>query len=182
MSELGTSQFAQLGTFGPIGPEGALLWSTANDAVPDQAPIALSGGALWAGYEGSLARTWWSGRRPDATTRGACARWADTTATVLEALRPGATGAEVLAAFGSAEGDRDARSVYSVGLGHEGTIAAHWLDAATLADEVIEEGMVLAVRELVPTDTGGFLGEEMVRVTGAGVERLTTLGHGPLAE
>jgi Xaa-Pro aminopeptidase len=182
MSELGTSQFAQLGTFGPIGADGALLWSTANDALPDQAPIALAGGALWAGYEGSLARTWWSGRRPDDATRDACARWADTTAKVFDALRPGATGAEVLAAFGSATGDRGARSVYSVGLGHEGTVAAHWLDAETLSTEVVEAGMVLAVRELVPTPTGGFLGEEMVRVTATGVERLTTLGHGPLTD
>jgi Xaa-Pro aminopeptidase len=182
MSELGTSQFAQLGTFGPIGARGALHWSTANDALPDQAAIALAGGVLWAGYEGSLARTWWSGRTPDAATRGAYAQWADTTATVLDALRPGATGAEVLAAFGAAPGDRSVRSVYSVGIGHEGTIAAHWLDAETLDAETIGAGMVLAVRELVPTDAGGFLGEEMVLVTDQGVERLTTLGHGPLTD
>ncbi len=182
MSELGTSQFAQLGTFGPIGRQGSLSWSTANDVLPDRAPVALAGGALWAGYEGSLARTWWSGRTPDAATRSAHAQWSDTTSAVIDALRPGATGADVLAAFGSAPGDRSARSVYSVGLGHEGAIAAHWLDAETLAAEVIEPGMVLAVRELVPTDTGGFLGEEMVFVTGAGTGRLTTLGHGPLSD
>ena len=100
---------------------------------------------------------------------------------MFDALRPGATGAEVLAAFGAASGDRSARSVYSVGLGHDGTIAAHWLDADALDAEVIQAGMVLAVRELVPTDTGGFLGEELVFVTGAGARRLTTWGHGPLS-
>jgi Xaa-Pro dipeptidase len=182
MSVLGTSQFAQQGTFGPIGPQGRLHWATANDAIPDQAPIALAGGALWAGYEGSLARTWWSGRTPDASSRSAHAQWADTTSNVIDAIRPGATGADVLTAFGAAPGDRSARSVYSVGLGHEGTVAAHWLDAATLDTEVIVAGMVLAVRELVPTDAGGFLGEEMVLVTDDGVEQLTTLGHGPLSD
>ncbi len=183
MSELGTSQFAQLGTFGPIGPRGTLHWTTANDAIPDSAPIALAGGVLWAGYEGSLARTWWSGTRaPNAAARGAHSRWQDTTSRVIDAIRPGVTGADVLAAFGAAPGDAATRSVYSVGLGHEGTVAAHWLDAETLATEVIAAGMVLAVRELVATDAGGFLGEEMVLVTANGVERLTTLAHGPLSD
>jgi Xaa-Pro aminopeptidase len=160
-----------------------LHWTTANDAIPDCAPIALAGGVLWAGYEGSLARTWWSGTRaPDAAARSAHSRWHDTTSRVIDAIRPGVTGGDVLAAFGAVPGDTATRSVYSVGLGHEGTVAAHWLDDETLATEVISAGMVLAIRELVATDAGGFLGEEMVLVTADGVERLTTLGHGPLSD
>ncbi len=31
--------------------------------------VALAGGVLWAGYEGSLARTWWCGRQRPADRR-----------------------------------------------------------------------------------------------------------------
>ena len=183
MSTLGTSQFAQLGTFGPIGSDGAMGWNTADDVIPDNASIALSGGSLWAGYEGSLARTWWSGSRgPSADARNAAKQWRDTTSAVIDALRPGASGVDVLQAFGNAPGDASVRSVHAVGLGHEGAIATPWLDAETLEAERVEAGMVLSIRELVPTNTGGFLGEDMVLITPNGAEPLTTLSHGPLAD
>jgi len=184
MSILGTSQFAQQGTFGPIGPGGSLRWITPNDVVPEGTPIALAGGALWAGYEGSLARTWWSGpRAPSAEAHAAWRTWHENVQGVLGVIRPGVTGADLLGAFGSGEpGDRMARSVHSVGLGHEGPLATHWLDPAELDAQTVQAGMVLAIRELIATDAGGFLGEEMVLVTGTGAEPLTTLAHGPLAD
>lgn len=181
MSMLGTSQFAQQGTFSPIGPRGSLRWVTPVDVHADNTPLALAGGALWAGYEGSLARTWWSASaEPQADLRAAAATWRDSCARVIEALRPGASGVDVLRAFGE-QGDLGVRSVYAVGLGHEGTIAAPWLDGATLANEHVRVGMVLAIRELVACESGGFLGEEMVHIGNDGPELLTTLGHGSLA-
>ncbi len=41
--------------------------------------------------------------------------------------------------------------------------------------------MVVAVRAFVSGAGGGFLGEDMMLVSAAGPEPLTTLGHGPLA-
>ena len=184
MSTLGTSQFAQQGTFSPIGPNGALRWITPVDVLPDNAPLALAGGALWAGYEGSLARTWWHGSQPPSPgQRSAAGEWRDTFARVVDALRPGASGVDVLRSFGeSVRGDLTARSVHALGLGHEGPIATPWLERATLDAEVVRVGMVLAVRELVACDSGGYLGEDMVLVGAHGAEPLTTLGHGPLAD
>ena len=183
MSVLGTSQFAQQGTFAPIGANGSLRWITPVDALADNVPLALAGGSLWAGYEGSLARTWWHGSQPPtAALRSAASEWRDTTARVVEALKPGASGADVLRAFGTGgRGDHTVRSVHALGLGHEGAIATPWLDPATLDAEQVQAGMVLAVRELVASDAGGYLGEDMVFIGPSGAEAITTLANGPLA-
>jgi Xaa-Pro dipeptidase len=182
MASLGTSQFAQQGTFGAIGPEGALAWATARGTLPDAAAVACAGGALWAGYEGSLARTWWSGPQPpSADARSAASRWRDTTDRVIDALRPGASGTDVLRAFGdTSHADTGARAVYAVGLGYEAPVAAPWLTADELARAEVRAGTVLAVRELTTAASCGFLGEELVLVRDGAPEVLTTLGHGPL--
>jgi Xaa-Pro dipeptidase len=184
MSSLGTSQFAQQGIFGAIGPQGSLAWGTSRGVVPEGATVACAGGALWAGYEGSLARTWWSGpQAPSADARSAASRWRDTTGRVIDALRPGASGTEVLAAFGDAsdaDADVAARAVYAVGLGYEAPVAAPWLTADELAGIEVRSGSVLAVRELTTEASCGFLGEELVLVRDGAPEVLTTLGHGPL--
>ena len=61
MCELGTSQFAQQGTFTVIDPGAPLRWTTSDRVLAAGDVVALAGGVLWAGYEGSLARTWWCG-------------------------------------------------------------------------------------------------------------------------
>ena len=182
MSLLGTSQFAQQGTFSPIGPLGDLRWITPTGVVRDGTAVALAGGALWAGYEGSLARTWWTGpQAPTREARSAADRWRDSVAPVIASLRPGITGRELLRAFGDADAEPAARSVHAVGIGHEGAIATPWLAPDALDAEALHTGMVVAVRELTRTASGGYLGEEMVLVTDDGPEVLTTLAHGPLA-
>jgi Xaa-Pro aminopeptidase len=184
MCELGTSQFAQQGTFTQIDPGGRLRWITGDRTLDEGSTVALAGGALWAGYEGSLARTWWCGRqpRPAAAHRALYRRWRQVIDPVVEACRPGSTGAELGAAYERAGGDPVPTIAYSVGLGVEGPVAGGGLSPALERTQVVEPGMVLGVKALVTGPDGGYLGEDMVLVTADGPERLTTLGYGPLAE
>ena len=184
MCELGTSQFAQQGTFTAIDPDGGLRWITGQRVLAEGTLVALAGGALWAGYEGSLARTWWCGRRrPGAEARALAASGREGLEALVAGCRPGASGAELRAALGpTAAGRAGARfAVASLGIGHEGWLAACELDAAVEARERIEAEMVLSVRVVVPGAVGGWLGEEMISVGARETGRLTTLGDGALA-
>ena len=183
MCELGTSQFAQQGTFTGIGSDGKLRWFTGDGALDEGIPVALAGGALFAGYEGSLARTWWSGRQlsPTAADREPAERWRDLFDRLFELCVVGTTGAD-LAEAAKAEADREGSemAVYSVGIGHEGLIYAPHLDPSIQGRQRLEETMVVGVRAYIRGPRGGYLAEEMVHITADGPELLTTLGHGPL--
>jgi Xaa-Pro aminopeptidase len=183
MCQLGTSQFSRQGTFTVIDPGGGVRWVTGDRVLDEGRLVALAGGALWTGYEGTLARTWWCGRtEPRAEHRALHTRWRDTIGRVIEACRPGRTGADLRAAHDSAGEPLPAMTIaYSVGLGHEGPVAGTSLGAAFDARQRIEAGMVLAVRTMVTGAPGAYLGEEMVLVRDDGPELLTTLAHGPLA-
>lgn len=179
MCELGTSQFAQQGTFTAIGPAG-LRWITGPGALDEGVPVALAGGALWAGYEGSLARTWWCGRqvRPGPDDLAPARRWHDLFARLLAQLRPGHTGADLgAAARPEADLPGSQLAVYAVGLGHEGLVWAPHLDLAIAARQRLEAGMVVGVRAFVPGPRRGYLAEELVHVRAGEPELLTTLGH-----
>jgi Xaa-Pro dipeptidase len=180
MCQLGTSQFAQLGTFTPITPNGGLRWITGDGSLPAGAAVATAGGALWAGYEGSLARTWWCGAPLPGPDGIAVARQChDALAAVLEQCRPGISGTALAARFADTEAGRLGAScdVASLGLGHEGFFAGGVLPDAVAARQVIEPEMVLAIRLFLPSAHGGYLAEEMVRTASAGPELLTTLAH-----
>jgi Xaa-Pro aminopeptidase len=184
MCALGTSQFAQQGTFTQIDPEGRLRWITGDRTLDEGAMVALAGGVLWAGYEGSLARTWWCAqqRRPSDAHRGLYQRWRDVIDPVVAACVPGSDGAALRVAYEKAGGEPGGATLaYSIGLGHEGPIAGGGLSPAGEAAQGIEAGMVLGVKALVSGPEGGYLGEDMVLITASGPELLTTLGHGPLA-
>jgi Xaa-Pro aminopeptidase len=179
--EVGTSEVAQHGTFTEIGPHGELRWVTSDRRCRAGSLVALSAGVLWAGYEGTIARTWWCGHQPDPSDaqHGLYQRWRHAIDSVVVRCRPGATGADLEAAYrDSGEELPDRPIVYSVGMGHEGPVTAH---GGGPGDETLEAGMVLAVRAFIPSPSGGFLGEEMVHVGADRTEWLTTLGHGPLA-
>jgi Xaa-Pro dipeptidase len=180
MCALGTSQFAQQGTFTQIDPGGRLRTITGDRTLDEGAMVALAGGVLWAGYEGSLARTWWCGqqRRPTAAHRSLYGQWREVIDPVVAACRPGATGADLRAAY---RGEDRATLAYSIGLGHEGPIAGGGLSDEGERAQVLEAGMILGVRALVGGPQGGYLGEDMVLVSDDGPELLTTLGHGALA-
>jgi len=184
LCELGTSQFAQQGTFTAIGSQGGLRWITGQRILAEGDLVALAGGALWAGYEGSLARTWWCGRRaPSSGARALAACGREALEALVAGCRPGASGTELRGALeATAAGRAGARfAVASLGIGHEGQLAASDLDAGVEARERVEAEMVLAVRVFAPGAEGGWLGEEMIAVGPREVERLTTLGPGPLA-
>jgi Xaa-Pro aminopeptidase len=100
---------------------------------------------------------------------------------VLAVCRPGANGADVRAAYQAAGGEAVPTIAHSVGLGHEGPLAGGALSPARERAQHLEAGMVLGVTALVTGPEGGYLGEDMVLVTGDGPEPLTTLGYGPLA-
>jgi Xaa-Pro aminopeptidase len=183
MCELGTSQFAQQGTFTRIDAGGRLRWITGDRTLDEGSTVALAGGVLWCGYEGSLARTWWCGRqrRPDEGHRNLYRRWRRVVDAVLAACRPGSSGEDIRAAYEAAGGDPVATIACSVGMGHEGPIAGGALPPAAERAQPIDAGMVVGVKALVTGPEGGYLGEDMVLVTDEGPELLTTLGYGPLA-
>lgn len=182
MCELGTSQFAQQGAFTAIGADGHCRRVTGDGALDDGRPVALSGGVLWAGYEASLARTWWCGRQvqPTAADRAPAGRWRVLFDEILGHLVPGGTGAQLGGLLESVGGDAEV-AVYSLGLGHEGSIYAPGLPPAVLERQRLDAGMVVGIRIYVPGAQGGYLAEEMVHIGDAGPEILTTLGHGTLA-
>jgi Xaa-Pro aminopeptidase len=182
MCELGTSQFAQQGTFNAFGAGGELVTATQNEPVGAQSAVALAGGVLWAGYEGSLARTWWCGKDDAASgLRRRHEDWQRAAAQVRGACRPGASGADVQAALTAAGADPTHSAVYSLGLGHEGPVAAAWLPPEALKRQQVQPNMVLGVRVMLRANSLGYLAEDMVLVGAQDTECMTTLGYGPLA-
>jgi Xaa-Pro aminopeptidase len=182
MCELGTSQFAQQGTFNAFGSGGELSFITSDAPIPSGAAVALAGGVLWAGYEGSLARTWWCGTaEPPAGLRRLAEEWQQAYATVLAACRDRASGTELLGSLDATGADRTHSAVYAVGLGHEGPLAAAWLEAGALDHQVVQTDMVVGIRILLRRNGFGYLAEDMALVGPQAAEPITTLGYGPLA-
>jgi Xaa-Pro aminopeptidase len=177
MCNLGTSQFAQQGTFSAIGPDGAIRWITGEGTIADGDQVVLAGGALWAGYEGSLGRTWSCGP-PSSIHLELHERWQRVFDALFAATRPGATGADLVAAHESAgESVPPMPIAYAVGLGHEGPIAGTSLGSTFDANQRIDAGNVIALRTHLRSKSGGYFAEEMVYVGDDKTELLTTLGH-----
>lgn len=182
MCELGTSTFGQLGTFTSISPNGGLRWVTDGRALPDGVPVAMAGSVLWAGYEGSVARSWWCGNSLLAESdRQAHRAWAELMELVVNACNPGMTGDRIRTAFEASAPAGATLSVYALGLGCEGKIAGTDFDRAVERAQVLEADMVIAIRIFVPGESGGYLGEDMFLIGSSASEPLTTLGCGPIA-
>ena len=77
--------------------------------------------------------------------------------------------------------DRTHSAVYAIGLGHEGPLAAGWLDPAALERQALQAGMVVGIRILLRRNGFGYFAEDMALVGPQGAEPITTLGYGPLA-
>jgi Xaa-Pro aminopeptidase len=183
MCELGTSQFAQQGTFTVIDPGAPLRWTTSDRVLDEGSLVALGGGALCWGYEGTLARTWWCGRHiaPSPSQRASFSRWREVVDRVLDECRPGRTGRDLSVAYEkSGEPPPQMTIAYTVGLGAEGPLAGPALSPGLERAMTLDRDMVVAVRAFVAGPDGGYFGEDMVLVTDAGPEPLTTLGYGPL--
>ncbi|MCU1486891.1 MAG: Xaa-Pro aminopeptidase, partial [Actinomycetia bacterium] len=98
-------------------------------------------------------------------------------AAVRDACRPGATGADLVAAWRATGAPVPAAPIaYGVGLGMERPVIGDDVGA----DEVLAAGMVLALTSWVVADgVGGHLERDLVLVTDRGPELLTRSGRGP---
>lgn len=139
--------------------------------------VALAGGALYAGYAGVVGRTRvCPGASAPGDVDGVRDRWSDVWLRLTRALHPGATGADVVAAYRSTgEPLPPFPIVHGVGLGMEPPVIGHGGHEA-----VLDEGMTLAVSGyLAEPDAGALLVRETVRITASGPELLTRLSRDP---
>jgi Xaa-Pro dipeptidase len=149
MCELGTTVPAFEGTFGHAFPSDRVL--AAGDRV------VLDAGVLLDGYEGGLARTIVCGDGLPGTTPAD-----DVLARLLSAVTPGATGADLWAAWDATGVARPAVPVvHGVGLGFEPPVIGD-------DDDVLDPGMTLSLR----VEADGWVRRDQVIVTGTGAEVL----------
>jgi Xaa-Pro aminopeptidase len=150
MCELGTTTPAFEGTFGRVFPSDRVL------ASGDR--IVLDAGVLVDGYEGGLARTIVCGHsQPDATPAD------DLFTTLLAAVKPGATGVDLWAAWDAAGFGRPTQPVaHGVGLGLEPPVVGD-------DDDPLAAGMTISLR----AEADGWVRRDTVLVTDDDAQLLT---------
>jgi Xaa-Pro aminopeptidase len=192
MSEFGLTAPAMEGIFSATDPADSgrtpTLRRVANDrAIDEGALVAMAGGVLYAGYEGSVGRTrvctGRGNRRPTDAQRDVARRWREVWARLADALHPGATGGDLRTAYeASGEPLPPFPFVHSVGIGVEAPIAGSDLGKEFDAQWRLEPAMTLEVQAYTAGRVGGYLGLETVLITDDGHEVLSTLSHGNLLE
>lgn len=134
--------------------------------------VALSASGLYSGYEGVVARTRVAGGgEPTAAQVHLVERARAATGAVVAACKPGASGADLLAAWRrSGEVPSPEPVAWGLGLGMEPPLISAAGPAAPLGEAaVITEGMVLAVQGWVAEEgAGGALQLDVVHVTASG--------------
>ena len=153
--------------------------------------MACAVSALYAGYEGSLARTWLCS--PTATTAAVAGpsedqrrlhqRWEELRGILLGACRPGGDAGALREAYlASGEALSAAPIAHGLGLGMEPPLVGSGLGQDTESAWTLRPGMVLSIGGyLWSAGVGGVLAREAVLITEAGHEVLTTHSDGPLA-
>jgi Xaa-Pro aminopeptidase len=133
--------------------------------------VVLAPGALYAGYEGGVARTRTAGVAPSRDAQALGERCRHAMDALLGACRAGNTGADLYWAWSSTgEPPAEIALVNGVGLGTETPLVGFGRGA----DESLDEGAVLSVQAWVSEEgTGGFLERELVRIGEDGPEVLT---------
>ncbi len=152
MARLGTSTPAFEGTFCVVDDEGWVRRIASDRVVERGDLVAMHGGVLFDGWEGSFARTWPCGPVTDAH-RARWSRWQPRWQVLLDRCRAGARVADV-------RSGADGVAVYGLGLGYEGLAA----------DAVLEPGMVIAL-ELA---ADGMLGADTLLISDHAARSLTT--------
>jgi Xaa-Pro aminopeptidase len=133
--------------------------------------VALDPGGFWRGYEGGLGRTRVAGGVPSRRQAALAARCRAGVDAVLATCWPGATGADLLAAWGAGGAPPPPEPLaVGVGLGLEPPVVGAGVGAAA----VLAPATVLAVTGWVAEEgVGGVLVRDMVLVTDGEPEVLT---------
>ena len=172
-----SERLGQLGV--TVVPDGLVACRTAGRHCGglDGSPLAegelvsLSPSVTYGGYDATLARTLVVGGSPTAAVGKLRDRAVGSLREVVTACVPGATGAELVRRWTDAgEPAFGAPLAHGMGVGIEEPI----IDIGLGADEVLTEGMVLAVQGWVHDNAvGSWHHREMIQVTGAGPRPLT---------
>ncbi|OBH38554.1 Xaa-Pro aminopeptidase [Mycobacterium intracellulare] len=136
--------------------------------------VAFSAGVLAGGYVGEVGRTWPAGKEVPGGAAALYRRWDSLWDRLIEACRPGAGAAELMAAYRAAgEPDPPMPVARGLGMGFDPPVVSKHLPA-TAAEERLEPGMVLAVTGYVWEEgVGAVFGREAVLITADGPEVLT---------
>ena len=146
--------------------------------LPTRPHELANGDVLWIdtginlnGYSSDFGATWIVGGEPDSHARSQFAEWRATVDRVLEATKPGATGADLVRVAGERSGGRPWLSYFYLahGIGTDsaempliGTDRGHEFDASI----VLQPGMVLVFEPVVWEDGHcGHRSEEIVAIT-----------------
>jgi Xaa-Pro dipeptidase len=144
--------------------------------VQDGDLVAFNAGVVAGGYTGEVGRTWPAGVRAGAAAVGGLfKRWDELWARLLDACQPGASGAALLEAYGTAGEPVPAVPIArGLGLGFDEPLIVRGLPA-TAAKERLEPGLVMVVTGAVTDDTAGtVLGQEAVLIKPDGPEVLSS--------
>jgi Xaa-Pro aminopeptidase len=163
-----------------------------SDTALDQGRlVACSVSAVYAGYEGSLARTWLCSPArsnevvdgPSDDQRRLHRRWEALRALLLDACRPGGDAAGLREAYlASGEPPPRVAIAHGLGLGMEPPLVGSRLGSNAESAWTLRPGMVLSVGGyLWASGVGGVLARDAVLITDDGREVLTTHSDGPLA-
>jgi Xaa-Pro aminopeptidase len=149
--------------------------------------VALSSGVHYAGYEGSVGRTWpcmGAGSEVKPAQRALYERWSRLWESLRQQLRPGNNGAALRKAYeDTGEPLPPFPIANGIGMGWEPPLIGTALGTEADSRAILEPGMVLTVQGYVwQQGVGGYLGKETVAITADGCEVITRLGPGPLAE
>lgn len=141
--------------------------------------VAVDAGALYAGYEGGVGRTWectGPGGRGGGAGEALRDRWRSVMDAMVRRAEPGAPAAALRDAYADAgEPVAALPAAYGLGLGMEPPIV-HGAGDAPLPGEALEPGMVLALQAYVWAEgAGGWFGRQAVLVGDAGPEVLTRI-------
>jgi Xaa-Pro aminopeptidase len=174
----------------PTPPTEAVAWTAGDPADPAGRPVrvaldrvlragelvAINPGAFYAGYEAGVGRTFVVGGTRRTGQRELQERCREALDGVISACLPGATGADLVAAWDSA-GVGPSRDVLArgVGLGAEEPV----IGPGRGSRELLSEGMVLSLEGWAAEEgVGGVLEQDVVAVGGDGPRVLTRYGRG----
>jgi Xaa-Pro dipeptidase len=137
--------------------------------------VAVKAGALADGYVGEVARTWPVNGAGRADVAELYRRSKAVGERLIAACRPGATAADLFAAYDAAGEPLPPMPVaHGLGLGFDPPVVSPTLAAATVGER-LEAGMVLAVTRYVwQHGVGAVLGRDAIHITGDGPDVLTS--------